>query len=45
MSFKPFTENFFKEKNWNLFNFRSDLESDTDPEPNQNQDPLSRKQI
>ena len=33
MSFKPFTEKNVEEKNWNLFDFRSDP------------DPLSRKRI
>ena len=33
MSFIPFREK-IKKKNWNLFNFRSDPESDPDPHQN-----------
>ena len=49
MSFIPFTEKNKEEKNWNLLDFWSDLESDPeselDPDPELNSDPLSQKQI
>ena len=43
MSFIPVTEKKLRRKNWNLLDFRSDPESDQDPELDP--DPLSRKRI
>ena len=36
MSFKPYTEKNQEEKNWNLFDFRSDPDPEPDPDPHQN---------
>ena len=41
MSFKPYTEKIKEEKNWNLFDFRTDPDPDPEPDP----DPSSRKRI